>query len=158
LGLVGLQITIKPQLDVLPVFVREGSILPMQPLTQSTIETPKGPLTLRVYPGKDCKGSVYLDDGLSFAYRKGDFLRMEFTCTETPKGLKVHVGPHQGSYAPWWTSLQVEVYGSTAGGGRAAVAGSAEAVQSSFDAAHHVAAFTLPDNGRGEDLQIEWAQ
>jgi hypothetical protein len=31
-------------------------------------------------------------------------------------------------------------------------------VRSSFDAPHHVAAFTLPDNGRGEDLQIEWAQ
>jgi len=158
LGLVARQITIKPQLDVLPVFVREGSILPMQPLTQSTIETPKGPLTLRVYPGKDCKGSVYLDDGLSFAYRKGDFLRMEFTCEETPTGLTVHVGPHQGSYAPWWTSLQVEVYGSTAAAGKAVVAGSTKAVQSSFDAPHHVAAFTLPDNGRGEDLQIEWAQ
>jgi alpha-glucosidase len=158
LGLIGQQITITPQLDVLPVFVREGSILPMQPLTQSTIETPKGPLTLRVYPGKDCKGSVYLDDGLSFAYRNGDFLRMEFTCAETPKGLTVHVGPHQGSYVPWWTSLQVEVYGSTAAAGKAVIAGTAEPVHSSFDAPHHVAAFTLPDNGRGEDLQIEWAQ
>jgi alpha-glucosidase len=158
LGLIGQQITIKPQLDVLPVFVREGSILPMQPLTQSTIETPKGPLTLRVYPGKDCKGSVYLDDGLSFAYRKGDFLRMEFTCAETPKGLTVHVGPHQGRYVPWWTSLQVEVYGSTAAAGKAVIAGTAEPVHFSFDAPHHLAAFTLPDNGRGEDLQIEWAQ
>ena len=158
LGLIGRQITVKPQLDVLPVFVREGSILPMQPLTQSTIETPKGPLTLRVYPGKDCKGSVYLDDGLSFAYQKGDSLRMEFTCAETPNGLTVHVGPHQGSYVPWWTSLQVEVYGSTAAAGKAAIAGTAEPVHSSFDAPHHVAAFTLPDNGRGEDLQIEWAQ
>ncbi|RSL19331.1 alpha-glucosidase [Edaphobacter aggregans] len=154
-GLVGRQITIKPQLDVLPVFVREGSILPMQPLTQSTIETPKGPLTLRVYPGKNCTGSIYLDDGLSFAYKNGDFLRMAFSCVETPKGITVHVGPHQGSYVPWWTSLRVEVYGSTTAG-KAVVAGSAQTVQTSFDAPHHVAAFTLPDSGQGEDLQIEW--
>ena len=158
LGLVGRQITIKPQLDLLPVFVREGSILPMQPLTQSTMETPKGPLTLRVYPGKDCKGSIYLDDGLSFDYRKGDSLRMEFTCAETPKGITVHVGAHQGSFVPWWTNLKVEVYGSTATAGKASIEGSGGDVRSSFDAPHHVAAFTLPDNGRGEDLQIEWAQ
>ena len=158
LGLVGRQITIKPELEVLPVFVREGSIVPMQPLTQSTNEIPKGPLTLRVYPGKNCKGSVYLDDGLSFAYRKGDFLRMEFTCAETAKGITVHVGPHQGDFAPWWTNLRVEVYGRTAAAGKAAVVDSIETVASSFDASHHVAAFTLQDSGRGEDLQIEWAQ
>ena len=158
LEFVGRQITIKPQLDVLPVFVREGSILPMQPLTQSTVETPKGPLTLRVYPGKDCKGSVYLDDGLSFAYRKGEFLRMDFTCAQTPTGLTVHVGPHQGSFVPWWTTLQVEVYGSTAAADKAVVAGSAGRVQASYEASHHVAVFTLPDNGHGEDLQIEWVR
>jgi alpha-glucosidase len=83
---------------------------------------------------------------------------MEFTCVETPNGVTVHVGPHQGSYAPWWTNLRIEVYGRTTAAGKAVVAGGAEAVASSFDASHHVAAFTLPDNGRGEDLQIEWAQ
>jgi alpha-glucosidase len=158
LGLVGRQITVKPQLDVLPVFVREGSIVPMQPLTQSTMETPKGPLTLRVYPGKDCKGSVYLDDGLSFGYRKGDFLRMEFACAETANGLTVHIGPHRGSYVPWWTNLQVEVYGNTPITGKVVVVDSTETIQSSFDAPHHAAVFTLPDNGQGEDLQIEWAK
>jgi len=44
-------VLVHPALDTLPVYVREGSILPMQPLTQSTNETPKGPLLLRVYPG-----------------------------------------------------------------------------------------------------------
>ena len=40
-----------PALDQLPVYVRGGTILPMQPLIQSTEETPVGPLELRVYPG-----------------------------------------------------------------------------------------------------------
>jgi len=49
---------------------------PEQPLVQSTDEKPQGPLTLRVYPsalpGKDCGGSLYLDDGTSYAFKKGD--------------------------------------------------------------------------------------
>ena len=35
---------VEPKLDQLPVFVRSGSILPMQPLVQSTDEVPNGPL------------------------------------------------------------------------------------------------------------------
>jgi alpha-glucosidase len=42
--------TVTPTLEQLPVFIRGGSILPIAPLTQSTSETPAGPLTLRVYP------------------------------------------------------------------------------------------------------------
>ena len=83
---------------------------------------------------------------------------MEFTCAETPKGLTVHIGPHQGSYVPWWTNLQVEVYGNIAAMGKVVVAGGAETIQSSFDAPRHAAVFTLPDKGLGEDLQIEWAK
>jgi len=155
---IGRKITIRPQLDVLPVFVREGSILPLQPLVQSTSETPKGPLTLRVYPGKDCKGSLYMDDGQSFAYQQGEFLRMDFTCSEKPNGVTVHIGSHQGSYVPWWTNLQVEVYGRTTPSQRASIVGSAQAVQPSFDSLHHVTTLLVPDNGRGEDLQVEWNQ
>jgi alpha-glucosidase len=155
---IGRKITIRPQLDVLPVFVREGSILPLQPLVQSTSETPKGPLTLRVYPGKDCKGSLYMDDGQSFAYQQGEFLRMDFTCSEKPNGVTVHIGSHQGSYVPWWTNLQVEVYGRTTPSQRASIVGSAEGVEPSFDSLHHVTTLLVPDNGRGEDLQVEWNQ
>jgi alpha-glucosidase len=157
-GFIGRKIMIKPQLDVLPVFVREGSILPLQPLVQSTSETPKGNLTLRVYPGKDCKGTLYIDDGESFNYKHGNFLRMEFTCLERPNGITVHVGPHQGSYIPWWTTIEVEIYGSAASPQKASMVGSAKNVESSFDGLRHVTKFLLPDDGGGGDLQVEWAK
>jgi alpha-glucosidase len=157
-GFIGRRITIKPQLDVLPVFVREGSILPLQSLVQSTSEVPKGPLTLRVYPGKDCKGSLYIDDGQSFAYQHGEFLRMEFSCSEKPNGIDVHIGSHQGSYVPWWKDLQIEIYGRAASAQRASIVGNAERVEASFDSLRHVATLLVPDNGGGEDLQVEWSQ
>ena len=74
------QLRITPKLAELPVFVKGGAILARQPLVQSTDETPRGPLELRVYPGPNCAGSVYQDDGISFAYKEGAYRRQAFTC------------------------------------------------------------------------------
>jgi alpha-glucosidase len=99
-----------------------------------------------------------MDDGQSFAYKHGDFLRMEFTCSQTPNGITVHIGAHQGSYAPWWKNLQVEVYGSNSSSAKASIAGSTEPVESSFDALRHATTLSIPDNGKGRDVQVEWNQ
>ena len=48
---------IHPPLDTMPVYVRDGSIMPLQPLIQNTDETPRVPLELHVYPGSQCSGS-----------------------------------------------------------------------------------------------------
>jgi alpha-glucosidase len=101
-------------LDELPVLVRGGAIIPHQPLVQSTSETPKGPLELRVYPGADCRGSLYLDDGASFKYQKGEFLRLAFSCQqegEAGKSISVKTGAAEGSYTPWFQSLTIVVHG-----------------------------------------------
>src|SRR5262249_38132552 len=72
-------IAVHPAIDEVPLFVRAGAILPMQPVIQHSGETPDGPLELRVYlPSPDsaanCGGSLYEDDGHSFAYQKGEYL------------------------------------------------------------------------------------
>ena len=103
---------VAPTLPELPVYVRGGSIVPMAPLTQSTEEKPQGPLTLRVYAGPNCTGELYLDDGISFDFRKGVFLRRHFTCEQAGDGsLKVALSQTEGSYAPWWSEIRVEVVG-----------------------------------------------
>jgi alpha-glucosidase len=106
-----LSIQMQPELATLPVYVRGGSILPMEPLVQSTNEIPDGPLTLRVYTGSSCTGDLYLDDGKSYAFEHGDSLRMHFSCKVTPDGLELSIGAHQGQYAPWWKQIRVEVFG-----------------------------------------------
>ena len=104
-----------PELGTLPVFVRPGTILPVAPLVQSTGEKPKGPLTLRVFPGPDCHGSLYLDDGSSYAYREGNFLRLSMSCQVDADGsISVQVGRHEGPFPAWWTELAIEVNGLSA--------------------------------------------
>ncbi|HVZ75002.1 MAG TPA: TIM-barrel domain-containing protein [Polyangia bacterium] len=105
------KLSTKPALDELSVLVRGGAIIPHAPLVQSTHETPKGPLEVRVYPGPDCRGSLYTDDGVSFGYKRGVFLRLGFSCAETHEGVTVDVARPQGSYVPWFKELAFEVYG-----------------------------------------------
>jgi len=145
---------IQPKLDTLPVFVREGSILPMQPLTQSTEETPQGPLTLRVYPGKDCHGSLYLDDGKTLAYSRGDFLRVNFSCAVTPQGLSLHIGEHQGPFQPWWSLIHVVVYGWDSAAATVSLKGKPGGLAVSLDSSKHTLTLDLPDEIHGSDLEI----
>lgn len=153
-GLAGLDpVEEHPSVEDLPVFVREGSIVPVQPLTQSTSEVPEGPLTLRVYPGSNCQGSLYQDDGTTMSYRQGGFLRMEFSCEETTSGLKLHVSRHQGAYQPWWKQLQIEVYAWNQGPSRVWIGDKTE-ITSTLDSVRRMISLTIPDDGHGADLEI----
>ena len=100
-----------PKLERLPVFVRPGSIIAKQPLVQSTLETPAGPLELHVYPGPDCTAQLYFDDGTSFAYRRGVYLRQTVSCRMENGALHVALTAREGSYKPWWTGISLVVHG-----------------------------------------------
>ncbi len=158
------EVKIHPSVKTLPVFVRAGSIVPEQPLVQSTDETPHGPLTLRVYPpeknGEPCTGSVYLDDGVSYNFRKGDYAREEFTCADTAHGLTVTVKPRTGSFTPWWSDLAVEVYGVDSAAVRASVSGASangpRSVPITYDSSHHSVTATVPDDGKGLELKLTY--
>ena len=151
-------VLVRPTLDTLPVYVREGSILPMQPVTQSTNEIPHGPLLLRVFPGRDCKGSLYLDDGNTMAYKHGEFLRVQFTCEAFADSVKLHIGPHQGKYRAWWTELRVEVYGQNSNATYTIAGGKISPGHATLDVAHQMISITIPDDGRGSDLEVSARQ
>jgi alpha-glucosidase len=143
-------ILITPTLETLPVYVRGGTILPIQPLVQSTSEIPQGPLTLRVYPGENCHGTVYQDDGISFNYKQGAFFRMESTCAIENGQLRVHIGPHLGTFHPWWKQLRVEVYGWHSG----SVAATSNGAPTLVDQTGGQLALTVDDPGSGLDITL----
>lgn len=150
---VALSARVQPRLDALPVYVRAGAILPMQPLVESTAETPKGPLTLRVYAGDDCNGSLYTDDGESFGYKRGVYLRMNFSCSVTAKGIEIAISKHEGSYAPWWKDLRLEVYGWTPSRGIVLEDGHRASV--AIERGPSFVAVTIPDSASGTSLELE---
>lgn len=147
--LVPLTTWIRPELSTLPVYVRGGAILPIAPLTQSTSEVPQGPLTLRLYAGPDCRGSLYLDDGHTYAYTHGESLRLNFTCEVTPEALTLNI-TEKGSYKPWWKDIRLEIYGWQPHANTAALNNSTLTVEHSGEAA----TLTLPETGHNLSVTI----
>jgi alpha-glucosidase len=123
-------------------------------LIQSTEETPVGDLTLRVYPGSECRGSLYLDDGKSFAYKRGKSMRMNFSCAKSPDGVSVHIGEHEGSYQPWWNEVRIELYGWSASTAQVNVQKKPGTSTALIDATRHMAVVNVPDDGHGIDINF----
>ncbi|RFM27064.1 glycoside hydrolase family 31 protein [Deminuibacter soli] len=59
----------------LPVYVKAGSIVPMQSLIQSTKEQPTDTLTLHIYNGGSNSFTYYEDDGETYKYEQGYFYK-----------------------------------------------------------------------------------
>jgi alpha-glucosidase len=94
----------------LHVYVRGGAIIPREPLVQTTAEKPQGPLELRVYPDRTCQGSLYQDDGISFDYTKGRYLRVDYSCEGYEDALRLKISPQKGSFTPWFNQIRTTVY------------------------------------------------
>ena len=150
---VPLSVRVSPELATLPVYVRAGSILPVAPLVQSTDETPQGPLTLRVYAGDSCSGELYQDDGKTYAYQHGDYLRMSFSCQKTAEGLLLKISPHEGTYPAWWKEIHAEIYGWSPAEGKILV--NAKAVSSPIDQRVQSIGFMIVDDGKGAEIEIK---
>ena len=140
-----------PSLERLPVFVRAGTILPRQPLVQSTSETPTGPLYLDVYPGPDCAGTIYLDDGHSMSFAKGHYLRQTIRCASDGGGLNITFGPREGDYAPWWHAIQVIVHGRSTGD---RISSSTLPTRAVPNAAPDTIEFEIPDPAKGGRITV----
>jgi len=108
------KITLHPALDEMPLYVRAGAIIPTQPVVQNASAKPDGPLQLRVYPGEDCRGALYQDDGHTFAYQKGDFLRVSYSCKVSPASIAVTSSTTNSSFQPWWSNADVTIFGLSA--------------------------------------------
>jgi alpha-glucosidase len=147
------RISVTPQLDILPVYVRGGSIIPMQPLTQSTDEIPQGPLTLRVYPGPNCSGSLYEDDGATMEFKQGRYLRMSFSCEQNAGSLQFHLKTTEGNYHPWWKQYQLQVFNWNAGTARVSLNGKPSMLHATVNQKSHELMLTIPAEPEA-DLQI----
>jgi alpha-glucosidase len=140
-----------PKLDTLPVFVRAGAILPRASLVQSTTETPVGPLELNVYPGEDCRGVLYADDGHTMAYTKDGYARQMVRCTATAEGVAVNFDKREGAYSPWWKAIRVVVH-DWQGAAHATLGG--HALAATVDAEAQTASLTIPDQPRAISLAL----
>ncbi len=73
----GKSITAQAPLDKIPLFVREGSIIPVGPEIQYAEEKTDGTITLYVYEGKDAEFTLYEDENENNDYEKGIYSEIQ---------------------------------------------------------------------------------
>ena len=91
----------------MPVFVKEGSILPFGPELQYTGEKPASVIHLYVYTGKDAVFTLYEDAGTTYDYEKGQYLTIPLTYSEAGKTLTI--GDQKGSYPGMLTQRRFRI-------------------------------------------------
>ncbi len=99
-------------IEQIPVYVREGAILPMAPPMYYTNQMPVDPLIVTVYPLKDGETnsySLYQDAGDTRAYQTGQFARTELTASAKGNEVTVTIGAAKGSYPGMVTARAYEV-------------------------------------------------
>lgn len=75
----------------MPIFVKEGAILPFGPEIQYTTEKPADIITLYVYGGKDGSFELYEDENTNYNYEKGQYARIPISYDEASKTLEFGV-------------------------------------------------------------------
>ena len=80
----------------IPVFVREGSIIPFGPDIQYTDEKPADNITLYVYGGDDGHFQLYEDEGTNYNYEKGKYATIDISYDDVLK--TVTFGKRKGQF------------------------------------------------------------
>jgi alpha-D-xyloside xylohydrolase len=84
-----------PYSDI-PIFVKEGSIIPFGPAIQYTTEKPADPIRLFVYTGRDAEFTLYEDENVNYNYEKGAFSTIKLSYDQATGSLTI--GARKGEF------------------------------------------------------------
>ncbi|HEY9045967.1 MAG TPA: glycoside hydrolase family 31 protein [Ohtaekwangia sp.] len=97
----------------LPLFIKGGSIVPMQSVVQNLSEQPADTLYLHVYFGKNNNTFTYYeDDGSTYSFEKGEYLKRTISYQAGSRTLTL--GKAEGSYTSKFRKVKVYLHGFSA--------------------------------------------
>ncbi|MES2486224.1 MAG: TIM-barrel domain-containing protein [Bacteroidota bacterium] len=92
----GQEINRATTIDMIPLYVKAGSILPMGPAVQYATEKKWDNLEVRVYPGANGSFTFYEDEFDNYNYEKGAYTEIKFSWDD--KAKKLTIDKRKGTY------------------------------------------------------------
>jgi alpha-D-xyloside xylohydrolase len=92
----GQKLRVEAPYERMPLFVKEGSIIPFGPEIRFTDEKPADPVTLYVYTGRNCAFTLYEDEGTNYDYENGECSTIKFSFNNETGELTI--GERNGSF------------------------------------------------------------
>ena len=105
-------------------------------------------------PGSRAPALFILMTATPSGYQHGEFLRQTFTCQSDGNSVRVNFGARQGTYSPWWKTMEVVVYDWPSAQADARLSNGTSPVSTSYDAATHALHVVIPDIAGETDLRI----
>jgi alpha-glucosidase (family GH31 glycosyl hydrolase) len=98
--------------DDIPLFIREGAIIPTQPTMDWTGEHPVTTVDVDVFPAAQASHfDYYDDDGESYDYAQGAYFLQRLATQRTGDTVSFSTAAAEGSYRPALRSYLVRVHG-----------------------------------------------
>jgi len=94
-------------IDIIPLYVKAGSILPIGPKVQYATERSWDNLEIRVYAGADGEFTLYEDENDNYNYEKGAYSTITFTWDDAKKVLTVN--DRKGSFPGMLTERKFNI-------------------------------------------------
>jgi len=85
----GNKVSRETPLDIIPVYIKAGSILPFGPKVQYSSEKNWDNLEIRVYPGADGDFTLYEDENDNYNYEKGQYSEITFHWDDKKRTLNI---------------------------------------------------------------------
>jgi alpha-D-xyloside xylohydrolase len=104
----GQTVSVHAPLDVIPMFVRAGTVLPLGAEVQHTAAQQHAPLEVLVFSGADASFNLYEDAGDGYGYESGEYALTGFCWSEGERTLRI--GERRGSYAGMPAQRQLLVH------------------------------------------------
>jgi len=83
-------------IEICPIFVKAGAIIPTGPFLQYAAEKPADPIELRIYPGADGRFTLYEDENDNYHYEKGIYSVIDFLWDNANRQLTIET--RQGAF------------------------------------------------------------
>ncbi|RNI36249.1 DUF5110 domain-containing protein [Hanamia caeni] len=103
----GKKINKETPFDIIPLYVKAGSILPFGPVVQYAEEKKWENLEIRIYPGADGNFVLYEDQNDNYNYEKGVYSTIDFNWNNKKKTL--NIGDRNGSFPGMLTERKFNI-------------------------------------------------
>ncbi|HKZ11045.1 MAG TPA: TIM-barrel domain-containing protein [Rhodanobacteraceae bacterium] len=99
----------------IPLFIRDGAIIPMQPVMDYVGQHPLTTVTVEVFPSsRATQFDYYDDDGETYAHEKGAYFLQRLSVQRGGDGVTFRTAAPSGSYRPPLRHYLVKLHGITA--------------------------------------------
>ena len=97
--------------------------------------------------------SLYQDDGHTFAYQRGEILRVNYACQVSQDSVTVASTIEKNAFQPWWKTAEVTLYGAAAAPKEVRI-GDELIHEWRYDSLAHAVTLTVPDAAKNWSVRL----